>query len=236
MRLDKYLADCGAGSRKETRAYIRDGRVTVNGVVAKREAQQVQEEADHICLDGVELLYRRYLYLMLNKPAGVVSATQDRQYKTVLDLVPPQYRHFDLFPVGRLDIDTTGLLLLTNDGALAHRLTSPRHHADKVYYAEIAGVVGDEDRKQFREGILLEDGYRCKPAKLCLLESGAVSTVRLTIQEGKFHQVKRMFEAVGKRVLSLKRLSMGGVWLDESLREGEVRLLTEQEIALLKQI
>lgn len=236
MRLDKYLADCGAGSRKETRTYIRDGRVTVNGVVAKREAQQVQEEADHICLDGVELLYRRYLYLMLNKPAGVVSATQDRQYKTVLDLVPPQYRHFDLFPVGRLDIDTTGLLLLTNDGALAHRLTSPRHHADKIYYAEIAGVVGDEDRKQFREGILLEDGYRCKPAELCVLESGALSTVCLTIQEGKFHQVKRMFEAVGKRVLSLKRLAMGGVRIDESLREGEVRLLTEQEIALLKQI
>lgn len=236
MRLDKYLADCGVGSRKEARACIRGGRVTVNGSVARTDGQQVQEGADSVCIDGEELIYRRYLYLMLNKPAGVVSATQDKQYKTVLDLVPSQYRHFDLFPVGRLDIDTTGLLLLTNDGALAHRLTSPRHHADKVYEAEVAGTAGDEDRKQFREGIRLEDGYLCMPAELCVLEAGAVSTVRLTIQEGKFHQVKRMFEAVGKRVLSLRRLSMGGVELDETLGEGELRPLTEQEIAVLKEI
>lgn len=236
MRLDKYLADCGVGSRKEARACIRGGRVTVNGSVARTDGQQVQEGVDSVCVDGEELIYRRYLYLMLNKPAGVVSATEDKKYKTVVDLVPPQYRHFDLFPVGRLDIDTTGLLLLTNDGALAHRLTSPRHHADKVYAAEVAGTVGDEDREQFREGIRLEDGYICKPAELCVLEAGMVSTVRLTIQEGKFHQVKRMFEAVGKRVLSLKRLSMGGVELDETLGEGEMRPLTEQEIAVLKEI
>ncbi len=235
MRIDKYLADCGLGSRKTVKALIRGGRVTVNGIVAKSDGMQIDEARDKVIFDGKELIYKRYLYLMLHKPTGVVSATYDARDKTVIDLVPPQYRHFDLFPVGRLDIDTTGLLFLTNDGALAHRLTSPKHHADKVYFAQVAGEVGEADVEQFSNGVRLEDGYLCKSAVLRVLQPGPVSEIELTIREGKFHQVKRMFEAVGKSVLTLKRLSMGGVALDETLKEGELRELTQEEIDTLQQ-
>lgn len=233
MRLDKFIAGCGIGSRKDVKALIRAGRVQVNDTIAKREAVQVDEKQDSIKLDGELLFYTRFQYLMLHKPAGVVSATFDQHFQTVLDLVPEQYRHFDLFPVGRLDIDTTGLLFLTNDGALAHRLTSPRHHAEKTYFVRVDGFVGETDVLAFRDGIRLDDGYLCKSAALRIVSAGAESEVELTIHEGKFHQVKRMFEAVGKRVLVLKRLSMGGVTLDPSLPEGEMRPLTQAELEKL---
>ena len=236
MRLDKFIADCGMGSRKDVKALIRAGRVQVNDVVIKRDAAQVDEEKDCIRLDGQTLTYARFQYFMLHKPAGVVSATFDNRFQTVIDLVPEQYRYFDLFPVGRLDIDTTGLLILTNDGALAHRLTSPRHHAEKTYFARVDGLVDKTDVSAFQEGIRLDDGYVCKPADLKILSAALESEVELRIHEGKFHQVKRMFEAVGKKVLVLKRLSMGGVVLDQALQEGEMRLLTAPELEQLKSI
>ena len=234
MRIDKYITACGAGSRKEVKAYIRDGRVKVNGRAAADAGMHIDEERDEVMLDSVRLSYKKYVYLMLNKPRGVISATFDNHQKTVLDLVPEDYSHYELFPVGRLDIDTTGLLFLTNDGALAHRLTSPRHHAEKVYCADVKGMVDDSDIKKFAEGITLDDGYVCRSAHLEVIKPAAVSKIMLTISEGKFHQVKRMFEAVGKKTLTLKRLSMGGIALDENLPEGEMRELTAAEIELLR--
>lgn len=236
MRIDKYIADCGGGSRKDVKAYIKSGRVSVNGAVITNNSAHIDEKCDEVILDSVKLIYKKFVYLMLNKPQNVVSATFDNMHKTVLDLVPKCYSHFALFPVGRLDIDTTGLLFLTNDGELAHRLTSPRHHAEKTYYAVVDGAVDENDVKKFYEGITLDDGYVCKSACLTVVKSGMASEIRLTISEGKFHQVKRMFEAVGKRVLSLKRLSMGEVLLDENLHEGEIRELTDEEVKKLRNI
>ncbi len=233
MRIDKFLADCGAGSRKDVKNFIKNGRVSVNGKVARDSSMHVSE-TDEVMLDGTVLDYMRFVYLMLNKPDGVISATYDGRHTTVIDLVPEEFAHYDLFPVGRLDIDTTGLLLLTNDGALAHRLTSPKHHADKIYSATIDSVVDDADVKAFCDGITLDDGYVCKSADLRVISAGETSEIELTIREGKFHQVKRMFEARGKKVLRLKRLCMGGVWLDENLPEGQMRLLDKEEIEVLK--
>lgn len=235
MRLDKYLSGGGVGSRKDVKELIRSGRVCVNGAVVKSGAFHICED-DDVIADGAKVNYAQYIYLMLNKPKDVVSATFDTRHKTVLDLVGQQYSHYDLFPVGRLDIDTTGLLLLTNDGALAHRLTSPKHHADKVYFAKVEGAVGQSDIEAFFSGVKIDGGYMCKSADLRIVSTGSVSEVELTIREGKFHQVKRMFEAVGKKVLSLKRLSMGGVVLDKNLGEGDIRELTEEEIFILKEI
>lgn len=236
MRIDKYLASCALGSRKQVHELIKSGRVTLNANVIKSIGAHVDEENDIICVDGERIIYSRFVYLMLNKPEGVISATEDSKLKTVLDLVPDEYSHYNLFPVGRLDIDTTGLLLLTNDGALAHRLTSPKHHADKTYYATIDGVVTEADVDAFYKGIQIDDGYVCKSADLVIVKSDAVSEIELTIREGKFHQVKRMFEAVGKKVLSLKRIAMGGVLLDNKLMEGQMRTLSDDEIESLRSI
>lgn len=232
MRIDKFLADCGAGSRKDVKALIKNGRVSVNDTKVKSSSEHVSE-TDNVTLDGKLLEYRRYIYLMLNKPSGVISATYDGRHTTVLEFVPEELAHYELFPVGRLDIDTTGLLLLTNDGELAHRLTSPKHHADKTYSATVSGEVDSADIEAFYNGITLDDGYICKSADLKIISAGATSEIELTIREGKFHQVKRMFEARGKKVLRLKRLSMGGVCLDETLAEGDVRMLTQNEIDIL---
>lgn len=236
MRIDKYLCDCGVGTRKEVKEIIKNGRVRVNDKHIKTSSEHIDENADNVYLDEKKLNYMRFIYLMLNKPMGVVSATYDKKLQTVIDLVDEKYLHFDLFPVGRLDIDTTGLLILTNDGEMAHRLTSPKHHADKTYYATIEGVVDEEDIQIFYDGVRIDDGYICKSAKLEIIKSDDISEILLTIQEGKFHQVKRMFEAVGKKVLTLKRVSMGAVELDENLALGEMRELTEREIEILKSI
>ena len=231
MRLDKYLAEMGAGTRQEVKKKIRQGRVLVNGSVVKAAETKIDEKSDEVVLDGRNISYVSYEYYMLNKPAGVVSATEDRRDTTVLDLIKDKKRK-DLFPVGRLDKDTEGLLLITNDGDLAHRLLAPKKHVDKIYYARIDGNVTEDDVKKFKEGINIgtDEEEMTRPAKLEIIKSGGESEIRLTIHEGKFHQVKRMFHAVGKEVTYLQRECMGSLSLDEKLKPGEYRLLTEEEI------
>ena len=225
MRLDKYLAEMGAGTRKEIGKAVRAGRVTVNGQASKNAAMQVTAE-DDVRLDGALIAYETFVYYMLNKPAGVISATEDVRERTVLDLISERQRK-GLFPVGRLDKDTEGLLLITNDGALAHRLLSPKHHVDKVYYARLDGPVGEAEKALFAQGLKVDDTLTALPADLEILTPA--TEVRVTIREGKFHQVKRMFEAVGREVLYLQRLSMGPLILHESLPKGGYRRLTEEE-------
>ena len=231
MRLDKYLAEMGVGTRQEVKKQIRQGKVTVNGIVVKAADTKIDENGDEVMVDGRNISYVSYEYYMLNKPAGVISATEDRKDTTVIDLIRDKKRK-DLFPVGRLDKDTEGLLLITNDGDLAHRLLAPKKHVDKVYYAKIDGVVTEEDAKKFAEGIDIgtDEEEMTRPAKLEIIKSREESEIRLTIHEGKFHQVKRMFHAVGKEVTYLKRERMGTLCLDENLKPGEYRLLTEEEI------
>lgn len=233
QRLDKILANLGYGTRKEVKEFIKSGVVEVDGVIAKDPGQQVDPEEQEIKFGGKALFYREYVYIMLNKPQGVISATEDTKDRTVIDLLTDDYKVFTPFPVGRLDKDTEGLLLLTNDGQLAHNLLSPKKHVPKAYLAKVKGRVDDNDIKDFAEGIVLEDGYRTMPSQLEILERGSISTVKVTIHEGKYHQVKRMFKSVGKEVIYLKRLSMGNLKLDESLDTGEFRELTEQELKII---
>lgn len=240
MRLDKLLAHAGCGTRSEIKVMVKQGAVQVNGKTVKDSGQQVHPETDVITLNGDRIVYKEFVYLMLNKPPGYVSATEDLRDRTVLDLIGPDFSFYELFPVGRLDKDTEGLLLLTNDGKLAHDLLSPRKHVPKTYYAEVSGdPVGESDREAFRRGVELDDGYVTMPAELNILSAGdpargAPSKIELTIMEGKFHQVKRMFEAVGKKVVYLKRISMGPLLLDEYLNLGEYRELSEDELNALK--
>lgn len=232
IRLDKYLADMSIGTRQEVKKYIRQGRVKINEDIIKKPEYKIREDEDEVTLDGAPVAYETFEYYMLNKPAGVISATEDKRDKTVLDLIKEKKRK-DLFPVGRLDKDTEGLLLITNDGALAHRLLSPKKHVDKCYYAEISGGVTEDDVRVFKERINIgtqEEPEWTMPAELKILEKGTVSRIRLTIREGKFHQVKRMFLAVGKEVVYLKRERMGALVLDEELAPGEYRKLTDSEL------
>lgn len=235
LRLDKYLADMGVGTRSEIKNYIRKGRVKIDGVVCNKPEQKVTFDQDDIQFDDKQITYVNYEYFMLNKPAGVVSASMDKVSETVLDLITDKKRK-DLFPVGRLDKDTEGLLLLTNDGALAHQLLSPKKHVDKVYYAKVQGRVTVSDQDVFLAGVDIKEENLTLPAKLTILHSDEISEVELTITEGKFHQVKRMFEAVEKEVIYLKRLSMGGLVLDPKLELGEYRELTPEEIDYLKKL
>ncbi len=232
LRLDKYLADLSVGTRTEVKELIRRGRVEVDGIVCKRPEEKVNVSDQVVTVDGVVWSYVTMEYYMLNKPAGVVSATSDKFATTVVDLIDTKSRK-DLFPVGRLDKDTEGLLLITNDGELAHRLLSPKKHVDKVYYAKIDGCVTKEDVKAFALGLVVDEEFTAMPAKLEIITQGEVSEVYITIKEGKFHQIKRMFEAVGKEVTYLKRISMGSLTLDKSLGLGEYRCLTEEEIKSL---
>ena len=237
IRLDKFLSEMGVGTRQEVKQYIRKGKVEVDGEIEKRPELKVDETKANVTLDGERIGYASYVYYMLNKPSGVVSATEDKREKTVIDLIKGQKRK-DLFPVGRLDKDTEGLLLITNDGDLAHQLLSPKKHVDKVYRARIEGQVTAEDAALFAKGLEIDDedgAWRAMPAKLNILSSGPESVVEITIREGKFHQIKRMFEAVDKKVVYLKRLSMGSLRLDETLALGEYRELTEDEVQALKE-
>lgn len=234
MRLDKYLADCGAGSRSEIKKLIRGGCVKVLGTEKIKADTQLDETAAKVYLNGRELVYRRYIYLMLNKPQGYVSATWDSRLPVVLDLVPEEFLHFKPFPAGRLDIDTEGLCLITNDGALAHKITSPAHHIPKTYTAVVDKEISQDDMDAFKDGIVLDDGYRTKPAVLKLTEDGDACKAEVIITEGKFHQIKRMFEALDKKVLYLKRTAMNRLVLDESLKTGEIRELAAEEIELLE--
>lgn len=211
MRLDKLLANTGHGSRKDVKSLLKKKQVTVNGTVVKDSSVHVDPYVDIIKVGDNAVHYQKYVYLMMNKPEGVISATVDATEKTVIDLLPANLQRFKAFPVGRLDKDTEGLLLITNDGELAHQLTSPKKDVEKTYFARIQGNIADEDIEAFAGGVLLDDGYKAKPAKLNILQRDAVSEVEITVTEGKYHQVKRMFEAVGKKVTYLKRISMGGL-------------------------
>lgn len=245
IRLDKYLAEMGLGTRSQMKEAARKGRVKVGGIVEKSADRKLDPDCETVTFDGREISYVKMEYYLLNKPQGVVSATEDKVHQTVLDLIGGKQRK-DLFPVGRLDIDTEGLLLITNDGELAHRLLSPKHHVDKQYYAVVKGQLPEDAMQRFEQGITLDDGTVTMPGKLeimdcqepaqpgisCLEEN---TQVLITIREGKFHQVKRMVEALGCRVAYLKRLSMGPLKLEEGLRPGEYRALTEEEIRILKE-
>ena len=234
-RLDKVLSNLGYGTRKEIKQVAKKGLIKVNGEIVKDNGMQVDPEVDRISINGEEIFYRKYIYLMMNKPDGVISATFDNRDETVIDLLEIEHQVFNPFPIGRLDKDTVGLLLLTNDGELNHRLISPKWKVDKIYYAKIDKLVTDSDIKKFESGITLDDGYICKEAKLEIIKASEEgSEVMLTIQEGKFHQVKRMFEAVDKKVTYLQRVEFGTLKLDEDLEEGEYRELTDEEVATLK--
>ncbi|EPM4520879.1 pseudouridine synthase [Listeria monocytogenes] len=231
MRLDKLLSHTGFGSRKEVKPLLKSGTVVVNGTIQKDSKTQVNPDKDQITVHGTPVVYQEFVYFMLHKPQNVVSATEDNVSETVIDLLAQEDTLTDPFPVGRLDKDTEGLLIITNDGTLAHNLLSPKKHIDKTYYAKIDGDVTAADVEAFAAGIELDDGYTCKPASLEIITPNEIN---VTIQEGKFHQVKRMFAARGKTVSYLKRISMGNLQLDESLELGEYRPLTEAELAILQ--
>ncbi|MFD1927072.1 pseudouridine synthase [Sporosarcina siberiensis] len=233
MRLDKLLSNMGFGSRKEVGKLLKKGAVKVNEETVKSSSLQVDTEKDYITILGEQVIYKEFVYLMMNKPQGILSATEDSRDETVVDILEEEDQHFKPFPVGRLDKDTEGFLLLTNDGKLAHNLLSPKKGVPKVYFAHVSGVVTEEDVVEFERGVMLDDGYVTKPGILRIIKSAELSEIELTITEGKYHQVKRMFEAVGKKVVYLKRLSMGPLVLDDELKLGEYRDLTESEIALL---
>ncbi|EAD7746646.1 rRNA pseudouridine synthase [Listeria monocytogenes] len=231
MRLDKLLSHTGFGSRKEVKPLLKSGAVVVNGTIQKDSKTQVNPDKDQITVHETPVVYQEFVYFMLHKPQNVVSATEDNVSETVIDLLAQEDTLTDPFPVGRLDKDTEGLLIITNDGTLAHNLLSPKKHIDKTYYAKIDGDVTAADVEAFAAGIELDDGYTCKPASLEIITPNEIN---VTIQEGKFHQVKRMFAARGKTVSYLKRISMGNLQLDESLELGEYRPLTEAELAILQ--
>ncbi|MCI6668087.1 MAG: pseudouridine synthase [Romboutsia timonensis] len=235
MRVDKLLSNVGVASRAELKKYCKQGLISVNGKVINNPGVQVDSENDDVRFNGEKIVYREFVYIMLNKPDGYISATYDKYDPIVLDLIDQSYLVFEPFPVGRLDKDTEGLLVLTNDGQLAHRVLSPKKHVPKTYYAKIQGKVTEEDILAFEKGVILDDGYETMPSQLKILKSDDMSEIELTIHEGKFHQVKRMFESVGKKVVYLKRLSMGKLKLDESLKLGEYRELTEEEVKLIEE-
>ncbi len=232
-RVDKILASRTAFSRKETKKLITQGRVRLNGRLVRSAEEKVDLAADVLQLDGKSLLLQKRLYLMMNKPAGVLSAARDPKQPTVLDLLPEGYRRTGLFPAGRLDKDTEGFMLITDDGEFAHRILSPKRHVPKTYHARIDGPVNERMVKAFADGIVLEDGSLCKPAQLLLLESGPESLCQVVLTQGMYHQVKRMFVACGRRVLWLKRTAIGALPLDEALKPGEVRKITDKEILRL---
>lgn len=229
IRLDKYLADMQKGTRSEVKKLIRAGKVRIDGTVCKSPEKKLDPELTVVMVGQEEIGYSAYEYFMLNKPTGCVSATSDSRYPTVLDYIT-EHRRKALFPVGRLDLDTEGLLLITNDGALAHALTSPARHIPKTYEADVNGIVTEEDVALFAEGVDIGEKRPTLPAELVILKANVISRVRVTVYEGKFHQVKRMFEAIRKPLLHLKRVSMGDLSLDEALSPGEYRPLTEDEL------
>ena len=235
MRLDKFLKECNVCSRSESKQVLKKGLVKVNGSVVKDASIKIDENKDVITYNDEVLKYEEFIYVMLNKPAGVVSTTEDTRDTTVVDLVK-EYAHKELFPFGRLDKDSVGLVILSNDGKLAHELLSPKKHVSKVYYLKIKGKLDNSDIEAFKNGITLEDGYLTKEGKLEIIKSDEISECYATISEGKFHQLKRMFIALNKEVVFLKRIKFKDIELDESLNEGEYRLLSEEEINSLKNI
>ncbi|KRM90590.1 pseudouridine synthase [Liquorilactobacillus cacaonum] len=238
MRLDKFIADTKLVTRTQAKSFIKSGLVSVNKKISSQAKLQVNPELDSIELSGLTLSYQKYIYLMMNKPKGVVSATIDRDSKTVIDLING-FKKNDLFPIGRLDKDTTGLMILTNDGVLAHNVLSPKKHVKKTYRALIAGVVNNDTIEIFKKGIILKNGEVTKPAKLRIIAIDEVKVetyIEIVIFEGKYHQIKRMFGAVSMRVKELQRVKMGNIVLDENIELGKYRELTTEEIQKLRQI
>lgn len=239
LRIDKYLADCGLGTRSEVKKYIKAKQITVNGEIVTKPEQKIDENVDKVCFKGQSIVYEKYVYYLYHKPTGCVTAKQDNVHKTVMEYFPEDVRAKDIAPVGRLDLDTEGLLLFTNDGPLTHHLLSPSHHIPKTYYAVLDREVPVSAVELFKEGVDIGDDKPTLPAELVILpvsvdeDGNIVYSAELTIHEGRFHQVKRMFEAVGCTVTYLKRLSMGSLKLD-NLQIGEYRKLTEEEIKLIK--
>lgn len=233
MRLDKFLGNHGFGTRKEVKLLVKRGAVKVNDVLVKKADIKLVPDKDTVTVYDEEVTYEPFVYIMLNKPAGYISSTKDYKDETVLELIDG-FDHYDLHPVGRLDKDTEGLLILTNDGQFSHNVLSPKKHVDKTYYARVEGYVTDETVALFKAGVTLDDGYKAMPADLQIVSAGDISEIELIIQEGKFHQVKRMFKAVGMTVIYLKRIQMGGLPLDESLKLGAYRKLTLEEINFVK--
>lgn len=231
MRLDKLLSNSKVGSRKEVKALIRERVVKVNGSIVDTPGLLVSPQSDVIEVGENKIEYREFHYIMLNKPAGVVTATRDRQHNTVIDILDDGFKFLDLFPIGRLDIDTEGLLILTNDGKLTHNLLSPKKLVPKIYFAIIDGILDKDDVEIFKKGIPLSKDYTSLPARLNII---GANRAYITIYEGKFHQIKRMFEYINKEVIYLKRIQMGNLKLDETLSPGEARELTKYEIKLLK--
>lgn len=233
MRLDKFLSECGICTRSESKVFIKKGMITVNGKKAAKGEEKIDPDNDEIMFKGQKITYSKFEYYMLNKPAGVVSATEDKNDKTVIDLVPKPHAK-DIFPVGRLDKDTEGLLIITNDGETAHKLLSPKKHIDKTYFVRTTGgEIGEKEAEPLKKGVDIGEEKLTLPAELEILKNGEISESLLTIREGKFHQVKRMFKAVGREVIYLKRISMGKLKLDESLEKGGCRRLTEDEINMI---
>lgn len=245
MRLDKFLANSGIGTRKEVKIILKKGKITVNEKIVKDAKIQIDEIKDNVKIEGEKITYKPFVYIMMNKPSGVISATEDGKHKTVIDLLCEKYKNYKVFPVGRLDIDTEGLLLLTNDGVLAHNLLSPKKHVDKKYYVELKEPLTIEKKKILENGIKLEENFVTKKAKIEIIDKdkvkdknknidiNKVNSVFITISEGKFHQVKRMFKFVENEVLYLKRVKMGKLLLPEDLKLGEYRELSEEEMNLI---
>lgn len=237
-RVDKVLANLGYGSRKDIKKLCKSGEVKVDGEVIRNSSYKFNPEISVITIADQEIMYRDYIYLMMNKPQGVISATFDNMHETVVDIIADEFRALEPFPVGRLDKDTEGLMLISNDGKLSYRLLSPKRQIPKTYYAEVDGFVTEEDVRAFKQGVYImdeDDEYKTLPASLNIIESADVSKVEVTIVEGKFHQVKRMFLAVNKEVMYLKRISIGSLSLDEDLELGEYRELTDGELNELRE-
>ncbi len=235
IRIDKFLGNMGVGTRTEVQKMIRRGEVLVNAKPITSPKDKIQEEVDVVTVNGCPITYRRHIHLMMNKPAGYVTATVDNVYPTVIELIDDPFVASKVMPAGRLDVDTEGFVFLTSDGDLNHLVTGPKHHIPKTYYAEIEGLLDETDVKAFGEGILLEDGYLTKPGNLEIIETAACSKCHVTISEGKFHQVKRMFLSRGKKVTYLKRIRMGNLDLDPTLQPGESRELTAEELERIKE-
>ncbi|MBV4419912.1 rRNA pseudouridine synthase [Clostridium tyrobutyricum] len=234
-RLDKILSNLGYGTRKQVKDIVKKGRVKLDGVIINNSSAKIDTGKNKIEVDDQVISYKDNIYILMNKPTGVVSATYDNYDETVIDILDEEYRTFKPFPVGRLDKDTVGLIILTNDGELNHRLIAPKWHVDKTYYAEIDKALDESDVEAFKSGIVIDDGYKCMLAELDIIKADKDgSIVNVTVQEGKFHQVKRMFKALGKNVVYLKRIKMGPIELDDSLSEGNYRELTDNEIETLK--
>ena len=232
MRLDKYLVSTGKFTRSEASRLAKSGRITVNSVTVKDSSLHIDENADRVFFDGEEIIYKKFVYVMLNKPAGYISATDDEKLKTVLELLPADLKKRGLFPCGRLDIDTEGLLILTDDGMAAHRLISPKHHAEKTYFFRCRNPITPRDKERLEGGVTLDDGYITLPCRVFDTDNEKLCG-KITVTEGKFHQIKRMLEAVGNRVLYLERISFGNIPLDRTLARGEWRYLTNDEEVLL---